>query len=97
MLSASSSNRSHQVVGAEEHLDLALRRPISSMDGSGRRVGQEEHRDDDDLEARDAVYGIPDGDGGIPGLGERAGNVLRRPVGGAEGPDAPCPRITGRP
>ena len=22
-------------------------------------------------------HGIPDGDGGVPGLGERAGNVLR--------------------
>ena len=38
-----------------------------------RGVGGEEHRDDEDPEAQDAVYGIPDRDGGVPGLGERAG------------------------
>ena len=38
---------------------------------------------DEDLEARDAVHRIPDGDGRVPGLGERAGNVLH-PVDGLE-------------
>ena len=72
----------HQVVGPEEHLDAALRRPL--LDETVLRgVGEEEHRDDEDLEARDAVNRVPDGDGGIPGLGERAGNVLR-PVDGLE-------------
>ena len=48
-----------------------------------RGVGEEEHRDDEDLEARDAVHRIPDGDGGVPRLGERAGHVLH-PVDGLE-------------
>ena len=66
----------HQVVGAEEHLDPALRRPL--LDGLVRRsVGQEEHRDDEDLETEGPVHRVPDGDGGVPGVGERAGHVLR--------------------
>ena len=72
----------HQIVGPEEHLDPALRRPF--LDETVLRgVGEEKHRDDEDIEAQDAVHSIPDGDGGVPRLGERAGNVLR-PVDGLE-------------
>ena len=75
--SASASRRSTRSSDAEEDLDLALRRPTSSMAGSGGVSVQEEDRDDKDFESQDAVNGVPDGDGGIPGLGERAGHVLR--------------------
>ena len=72
----------YEIVGPEEHLDAALPGPL--LDETVRRgVGEEEHRDDEDLEARDAVYRVPDGDGGVPRLGERAGNVLH-PVDGLE-------------
>ena len=72
----------YEIVGPEEHLDAALPGPL--LDETVLRgVGEEEHRDDEDLEARDAVYGIPDGDGGVPRLGERAGHVLH-PVDGLE-------------
>ena len=58
----------YEIVGPEEHLDPALRRPL--LDGLVRKsVGEEEHRYDEDLEARDAVHRIPDGDGGIPRSG----------------------------
>ena len=64
----------YEIVGPEEHLDAALPGPL--LDETVRRgVGEEEHRDDEDPEARDAVHRVPDGDGGVPRLGERAGNV----------------------
>ena len=72
----------HLVFGPEEHLDPELRRPLLD-ETILRGAGEEEHRDDEDPEAQYAVHRIPDDDGGVPGLGERAGNVLR-PVGGLE-------------
>ena len=39
------------------------------------------------LKPRTRSHRVPDGDGGVPGLCERAGHVLR-PVDGLEGPDA---------
>ena len=85
----------HQIVGPKEHLDPALRRPF--LDETVlRSVGEQEHRYDEDLEAQDAVYGILDGDGGVPGLGERAGErAPSRLTVWRSGRS--CPRITGRP
>ena len=84
----------HQVVGAEEHLDPAL--PGSLLDETVLRgVGEEEHRDDEDLEAQDAVHRVPDGDGGVPVWVSGQGTYSVPLTVWRSGRS--CPRITGRP
>ena len=77
----------YEIVGPEEQLDAALPGPFLD-EMVLRDVGEQEYRYDEDLDAQYAVHRIPDGDGGVPGLGERAGHVPL-PVDGLDGSDAP--------